>query len=374
MYYIQLIFLYSIQASIESDIIYKIINGSYVDYTDPTYKKPPGNLKKVMCLFRHGERAPFIIPEINDKKIWNDEKGVEAIDSMFLNNGKHSVEIKYTKCKAKTLTLNGYIQTVMLGNHIRRIYGEWIDSIGGPQNNHLINYFSLADDRRIVSLHGVICGILGMNDNFDKSIHDIFVIPESEIGKTFRNFDKNQINVTNIVPKDEMEKISNYFGFNNWEVHQMTELIVASIRNTYKKNNGEFFISLDTAYRLIQAEKISWRKRAILQYKSISHRRKCFYTLGIKLRSFLKDQNKYFDIISVSKIKLMSFLLGLKIEEYERPLFASSIFIEVWDIKGKDFVRIIYNNEICESGFFGQELTPLTEFYQELEKELDETN
>ncbi|KAI5168438.1 hypothetical protein PAEPH01_0130 [Pancytospora epiphaga] len=278
------------------------------EYCEPYYARPlsEDKLKKVIAIFRHGDRAPLSLYG-NE---WANKKCITCKNS----------ECQTTKCSAGLLTVKGFKQGKKLGNFIKSNYEDLL------KDNKQVKGYCSNTGRTRATLSAVFDGlnISNMPHQIDKTL-----VLDSECAR-FRN-----------ILADNKGVAMDYGIFDNYMTSGCGHVPIQCNGSDCQVDIAkEALLSNYSKYTEIM-ENI--RKDIVMNVSMFSE------LAGTILRE-LNDQTGVV-LMAAHDSTISRMLSGLNISVTNVPSYASAIFIEVLeDTQGKEIIRVIYDGLLQDFG------------------------
>lgn len=288
------------------------------------------NLKKIIVIFRHGDRAPLSFYTPNDSKTAkpNAQNPWETRNCINCTNNDCLID----KCKPGELTIKGYEQGELLGDYISKNY---------------LNKFNLPYNS-IVGVHTGINRTQTMLNAVMKKLdvtHKSIVINSNLINTAscFNTKNKNtkfQINESKILKFDRiMTSICNDIPYE------------CNDDNCNFNNISDFLDNIEMQFQ----DKMTQIRENI--------------TINGSIFSYYADQLlKYIDspnpivLLSTHDSTINRILNGLNVNYSKFPSYSSAIFIEFYQRNDKEYIRINYNGNLLSFGLYKEQYMMLDQF------------
>ncbi|KCZ80768.1 hypothetical protein H312_01826 [Anncaliia algerae PRA339] len=297
----------------------------YQKYCNPIYKdrETPNKFKleKVILIHRHGDRTPMTMY----KSKWEEEN---CWHCRFNEKEKTVYDCKETQCADGDLTLKGLEQMKKLGMYIKRNYYELLDK----EVDDIDIYVSLFS-RTWSSAYGVINGIKPTETITNiKKAQDFSLYPYDNCPsrnnlirlQTSSYFDSLRTNNQKLQPE---KMADNYF---------------THICNDIKINCNLLECDSKKIKEYLSASNNTWQEQAELIEKNEKIVKIDFGLLSKKIMELFANKTKI-HIFSAHDNTITSVLAGFGAGIYEKPPYASAIFIERLSKDNSIFYRLLYN-------------------------------
>lgn len=278
-------------------------------------------LINLIALFRHGDRTPLTLSK-SDNKIIN---CIECtIDNCIKSN-----------CKNGQLTAKGFNQTINLGKYIKNNY---LNLFKSPPK--IISYYSKIS-RTFSSLQGVIKGMTVTPSEI--------LVENSIVNNKIFNVVKNVLSNQDLKPSDTKD----FFNYDKIIVSLCNNISFQCDDIGCDSNDVINFLNNRKNFYLSNIEKIR---------DNFSANGIALGSFGIFLENLLNKRNELI-LISGHDSTLIKLLTALNVQINYLPSYAAAIFIEILkDKNNKEFVRIIYENQILKVGLYKEELIEFQNF------------
>lgn len=308
------------------------------------YQNPNYSIEKVIVIYRHGDRTPVAM----NKSKWSERMCV----SCEYGNDRRSIgPCAEKKCESGDLTVKGYEQLNKLGKFIKDQYGMLLGEAG--DNIYGVEMRATLALRTHSSLFGLVNGIKKVNrlENVHIPTDDSLIIPEN-----CRRLDE----VMKAQGRDLYKGISTSKGStdpvkiaDNYWTHMCNDVAI---------NCDELDCSEKTIWKYLNASTRVWNEQIKVVDENESLLKILFGKFANELAEIIGNDT-HMHIYSAHDGSLSSVLVGLGARVYERPPYASAIFIERWAGKNKNkFVRVVYNGRVCKTLIDEDTNIPLDKF------------
>lgn len=316
-----------------------------VDSYSRQNQKPGYRIEKVIVIHRHGDRAPLVMAESK----WSEKRCISCV----LGNDRRSIGPCTEKaCESGDLTVKGYKQQLKkLGRFIKDQYGVLLGETGDSLEG--VDMRATLAPRTQASLFGLANGIRKTKrlENVNIPTDDSLVVPENcrrldEVMKAQGRELYREISTSK--RSGDPAKIAD-----NYWTHMCNDVAI---------NCKELDCSEKTIWKYLNASARAWQE----QVRVVDENESLLKTLFGKFASELAEiigNDTHMHIYSAHDGSLSSVLAGLGARVYERPPYASAVFIERWADKNKSkFVRVVYNGRVCKTLIDEDTNIPLDKF------------
>lgn len=321
----------------------KIVNHNneferFKEYCEAIYAHIPQRkeytLEKVIVIHRHGDRAPIKIK--NSSWIEYDCVGCEV-------NGNTIEKCKTRECKEGDLTEKGFEQMEKLGNFIKN---EYLEKLYGSKKVSIENISLRATEigRTHASLAGVVQGLFKIHSIHNVKIpmlnEDSLVNPKTcpALGKFMsESIDNYYVTIDN--SENLKKKFSSQFIADSYMTH---------ICNPVPINCNELNCDPSIIKKYLDASLLTWKAQTEQSLYNINVLKMLFGRFANEFLDILKNDKKM-HIFSAHDGSLSLILSGLGTLVIDHPPYASVIFLEIWRYNDKEYLRIIFNKNVCES-------------------------
>ncbi|EDQ31230.1 histidinol phosphatase [Enterocytozoon bieneusi H348] len=304
----------------------------YKSYCSSYYSplKINDNLKKIIVIFRHGDRAPLSFYSPNDNKTLksNTQNPWETRNCINCTNNECSID----KCRPGELTIKGYEQGELLGDYISKNY---------------LNKFNLPYNT-IIGVHTGINRTQTMLNAVMKKLdvtHKSTVINSNLINTAscFNTKNKNtkfQINESKILKFDRiMTSICNDIPYE------------CNDDNCNFNNIADFLDNIEMQFQ----DKMTQIRENIAMNGSI------FSYYADQLLKYIDSPNPIV-LLSTHDSTINRILNGLNVNYSKFPSYSAAIFIEFYQQDDKEYIRINYNGNLLSFGLYKEQYITLDQF------------
>ncbi|KAF7683259.1 putative acid phosphatase 5 [Astathelohania contejeani] len=313
------------------------------DYS-PVPQKNNLKLSKVIVIHRHGDRTPI-------EMVGREWEQIKCVRCKLTGDMLDQCTIQ--ACKNGELTAKGYQQMQELGKYIKKEYGK---KLKFTLDN--IKLRATAVGRTHASLHGVLVGladILKLNNvDVNRNSGDSLLNPR-KCRKLLTPMEP-QLNVlSDGIPGDKKE-------FENISPSRKTDIYLTHICNDVDLNCNNLNCDEKLIEKYIKLSLDTWRSESEMAIRNESILKILFGRFARDLLIYLEDTDKKLYIISAHDGSLANILIGLGTSVVDHPPYASAIFLELWENKKEKFIRVLFNNRVCQTTIDESTNIPLTKF------------
>eukprot|EP00866_Antonospora_locustae_P001969 jgi/Antlo1/1969/141 len=307
-------------------------------------QKPNYSIEKVIVIHRHGDRTPIVMTGSK----WSERSCISCVRE----NDRRSIgPCTERKCESGDLTVKGYEQLKKLGKFIKDQYRVLLGDAG--DNLDGVEMRATLAPRTHSSLFGLVNGI--KKTKRLESVHiptdDSLVVPEN-----CKRLDEVMIaqgrelykGISTSKRSTDPVKIAD-----NYWTHMCNDVAI---------NCNMLDCSEETIWKYLNASTQVWSEQTKVVDENESLLKILFGKFANELAEIIEN-NTHMHIYSAHDGSLSSVLAGLGARVYERPPYASAIFIERWVDRNKNkFVRVVYNGRVCKTLIDENTNIPLDKF------------
>ncbi|KAI5148940.1 2-phosphoxylose phosphatase [Enteropsectra breve] len=299
----------------------------YKPYCGPSYKYTPAEhkLKKLIAIFRHGDRAPLK----SVSKEWEKRLCKECTDG----------KCKNVQCNSGLLSQKGYTQAVKLGEFINKHYLSQLDA------SSKIDAYHTPVNRTLSTLLGVLEGMKRENTHTEEKNELIL----NKNNAALRDY---------IIKSDESVRKSSEVPVD----YPVFDGYMANFCNDISVNCNSYNCETAQIDNILKLEMLGYQNLMKNFQKSFLLNSISFAPFAVELEGLMEKSSPVV-LMSAHDSSISRILNGLNIKDFDIPPYAASLFIEILADKNKnDVVRISYNDEVVEFGLKKEKEMTMSDF------------